>query len=234
VFVTAPYESVTMRWLGWGRAYARLSVFRRRKSIASQLLDFVRSGDLWVYDRNRRLDAETIAAEMERPAPPPEPIPEPGEAVEIAADLAALADLCEAIQTSGKLALVGIDPAGVGLIVEALKTKDIFEEEPNKPAPTTPLIGVSQGYRLQGAIKTSERMLEDQTLLHADQPILSWSAGNARTELKGNAALITKAASGTAKIDPLMACFVTVALMATNPEPRGSVYTADRGLLTFG
>jgi phage terminase large subunit-like protein len=49
---------------------------------------------------------------------------------------------------------------------------------------------------------------------------MTWCVGNARVEPKGNAILITKQASGTGKIDPLMATFNAVALMALNPSPR--------------
>jgi hypothetical protein len=46
---------------------------------------------------------------------------------------------------------------------------------------------------------------------------MAWAVGNARVEPKGNAILVTKQASGSAKIDPLMAAFNAIALMATNP-----------------
>jgi phage terminase large subunit-like protein len=49
---------------------------------------------------------------------------------------------------------------------------------------------------------------------------MEWCVGNARVEPKGNAILITKQASGTGKIDPLMAGLSAVALMAMNPEAR--------------
>ena len=78
---------------------------------------------------------------------------------------------------------------------------------------------MSQGWKLSGAIKTAERKLAEGSLIHSGQAIMAWAVGNAKVEPRGNAITITKAAAGTAKIDPLMATFNAVALLSNNPQP---------------
>jgi phage terminase large subunit-like protein len=76
---------------------------------------------------------------------------------------------------------------------------------------------INQGWKHSGAIKTTERKLADKTLIHGGQALMAWAVSNACVEPKGNAIVITKQASGTAKIDPLMAAFSAVAWMSANP-----------------
>jgi phage terminase large subunit-like protein len=86
-------------------------------------------------------------------------------------------------------------------------------------------VGISRGWKLTGAIKTAERKLADGTLRHSGQRLMSWAVANTRVEPKGNAIIITKQASGSAKIDPLMAAFNAIALMSTNPwSTRPSIF----------
>lgn len=125
-------------------------------------------------------------------------------------DLDDLAEIVSRIEESGKLDKVGIDPAGVGGILDALVQAGI---------PAEKVVGVSQGWRLGGAIKTTERKLAEGGLVHDGSPMMAWCVGNAKVEPRGNSILITKQASGFAKIDPLMALFNAVSLLALNPAP---------------
>jgi len=140
-----------------------------------------------------------------------------------------VADIVEDLHEAGILGQVGLDPYGVDIVVDDLKRRGIGDERDEGR-----VVGVSQGYKLTGTVKIAEVRLSDGTLKHAGQPIMEWCVGNARIEPRGNAVVVTKAASGTSKIDPLMAAFNAVNLMNSNPEPAGSVYTGERGLSVFG
>lgn len=131
-------------------------------------------------------------------------------------DVEAVADIIMKVERLGLLpekAAVGVDAAGIGAIVSELGSRKL---------PAEKIISIPQGWQLNGAIKDTERALAGGTLTHCDQPIMVWSASNAKVEPAGNAVKITKQAAGTAKIDPLMATFDAVALMSRNPIASGS------------
>lgn len=130
---------------------------------------------------------------------------------EIGQDVESLADRIAQVEESGLLDRVGVDSAGIGSIVDALVARKIMHDR---------IIGIPQGWKLMGAIKTAERRLAEGTLHHGDTKLMNWCVGNAKVEPRGNAVMITKQAAGTAKIDPLMALFDAVALMSMNPKPR--------------
>ncbi|MBA5069794.1 terminase large subunit [Pseudomonas aeruginosa] len=123
-------------------------------------------------------------------------------------DVDELADIAEQIHEAGLLDKIGCDPVGLGAILDKLEERGI---------PNDKIVGVSQGWKLGGAIKTAERWLAEGSFAPAAQPMMAWCVGNARVEPRANSILITKQASGSAKIDPLMAMFNAVTLMALNP-----------------
>lgn len=126
---------------------------------------------------------------------------------------------------SGLLERIGVDPSGIAEIVNKLKLLGMEDDR---------IVGVTQGWRLTSSIKDTERKVAAGELVHGGSPMMNWCVSNAKAEPKGNAMLITKQASGTGKIDPLMALFSAVALMVLNPEARNgrSVYE-ERGILSI-
>ena len=174
-------ERGSHNWLSWSRAWVQEEVLTLRPEIAERLQDFAADGDL-ILCRDAQQDVEELA------------------------------DLIAEVHVAGLLPdanAVGLDPAGVSAIVDALAARGIAGPM---------IIGVPQGYRLSGAVWGMERMLKNGKYRHAGQPLMAWCVGNVKPEQQGNAVLITKAGSGKAKIDPLMAAFDAFQLMARNPE----------------
>src|SRR6266403_663148 len=121
---------------------------------------------------------------------------------------------------------IGVDPIGIGQVLDALATRGIDNNTKKR------IVGIAQGWQLGRAIKTLERHLADGTFLHGAQPLMAWCVGNAKVEPRANGILITKQASGTAKIDALMATFNATDLMSLDPAlPGGPSIYEERGLL---
>lgn len=123
-------------------------------------------------------------------------------------DVTEVCDIVEQIYEWGLLDAIGVDPVGIGAIFDELVQRGIPEDK---------IKGISQGWKLGGAIKTTERRLAAGEMEHAVQPMMNWAVSNCRVEPRANSILITKAASGSAKIDPVMALFNAVSLMSLNP-----------------
>jgi phage terminase large subunit-like protein len=124
-------------------------------------------------------------------------------------DVDQVAEIVAKVWHSGKMDKIGCDPVGIGAIVDAIVEQGVDQDR---------IVGISQGWRLAGAIKTSERKLAEGAMHHCGSPMMAWCVSNAKVEPRANSTLITKSASGTAKIDPLMATFNAVDLMSRNPE----------------
>lgn len=129
------------------------------------------------------------------------------------ADVREVADVVERIFKAGLLpakAGIGVDAVGIAAVLDELSLREIPDEC---------IAAVPQGYRLSGVIKGAARKLKDGTLKHGARPMMAWAVGNARSELRGSAVIVTKQASGTAKIDPLIALLNAFDLMSRNPDP---------------
>ena len=141
---------------------------------------------------------------------------------EIPEDVEQLAVIARRIFDSGLLSQIGLDPERTHKVVlKALLDAGVPEEM---------IIGISQGWKLTGAIGVAERALAAGDMTHAAQPLMAWCVSNAKVVPAGNAVNITKQASGTGKIDPLMAMLNSVSLMALNPVAKGPSVYETRGM----
>jgi phage terminase large subunit-like protein len=104
---------------------------------------------------------------------------------------------------------VGLDPFGVASLIDELAERGIEGEV---------LSAIRQGSALSPATWGTEIKLKNRTFRHGGSSLMSWCVGNAKTEVRGGAVLITKQSAGRAKIDPLVAAFNAVMLMSRNPE----------------
>jgi len=142
-------------------------------------------------------------------------------------DVQAVADIVEQLDAAGLLPrniAVGVDQAGISEIVDELGVRGI---------PAERIGGVPQGWKLNNAIKTTERKLAGGSLVHCGSRLMAWTVGNAKVEARGNALTITKQIAGSAKIDSLMALFDAVVAMGQNPEGGGRSYLETEDLIVF-
>lgn len=130
-------------------------------------------------------------------------------------DIDGIIEVAKQLEDSGKLLQVGVDPIGISDIETALNDIGILKDSEGKDR----IIGIPQGYKLTGTIKSVERRLAEKALAHCGQPMMAWSVSNAKVEARGNAVIVTKQAAGACKIDCLVALFNAAALMSLAPEP---------------
>ncbi|TGT76734.1 MULTISPECIES: terminase large subunit [unclassified Mesorhizobium] len=183
-------EKGTGKLLLWCHAWAHEIVKDRRKEIAPKLEDLNKAGQLTFVKL-------------------------PGE------DVYQLADMVFEIEAAEKLAeenAVGVDSFGVAAITNALTGDD--SDKSVKGIDKERIVGISQGWKLNGAIKDTERDLAGGNIIHAGQELMNFAVGNAKIVPHGNAISIDKQVSGSAKIDPLMATLHAKVLMGLSPHAK--------------
>ncbi len=201
-------ERGTGRWLYWFHAWVCRDVLKLRPEIAEKLLDFERDGDLTIIDFEKvdgtwsLPDAADDRADLTPDAPP-----FVGDIVDILVRVKATGLFPE------KLA-IGLDPQGVGVLVDALEKVGLSTNDHK-------VVAVSQGFKLSSAVWSMEWKLRTGMLAHSGSAMMAWCVGNAKAEQRGNAVLITKETAGKAKIDPLIAGFNATKLLENNPEAAG-------------
>lgn len=127
-------------------------------------------------------------------------------------DLSSIIEIIGEIKSLDLLAMVSVDPAGIGELVEALSEIGVTQDNKN-------LVASPQGFQLMNALKTTERKLARGLMFHDDSAMMQWCVDNVRIEPTATAIRATKMHAGEKKIDPIMAAFNAVTVMTRLPEP---------------
>jgi phage terminase large subunit-like protein len=175
------------RWLYWFKAWAWPDALQRRKSIASALKGFEKDGDLVICQA----------------APEPE-LDEEDAALEMPQDIREIVEIVVRVRDSGLMpenAAVAVDPHGVGDLTDAFAAAKLTIGDGSKGQ----VVAMGQGYRLMSAVVGLARKLKFRGAVHNGSPMMAWVVGNAKEEKGRQSVMIVKDASGTAKIDPLVA-----------------------------
>lgn len=141
-------------------------------------------------------------------------------------DVASIIEHITRIKDMGLLGGVAVDASGLGEMEDALDEIGVTQE-------AKLLVAAPQGGWMMSSIKGAERRLASGLLKHCGGPLMQWCVPNLKIEPTATGIRATKQSAGDAKIDPAMAMFNAVTLMARNPVAANtrSVYE-DRGILT--
>ncbi len=114
----------------------------------------------------------------------------------------------------GLLGGVAVDASGLGEMEDALDEIEVTQE-------AGLLVASPQGGWMMSSIKGAERRLASGLLKHCGGPLMAWTIPNLKIEPTATGIRATKQSAGDAKIDPAMALFNSVTLMARNPQATG-------------
>lgn len=141
-------------------------------------------------------------------------------------DISQIIEIIDDVKQRNLLACVAVDPAGLGELVEELAQIGITPD--NKQ-----VVGVSQGFGMMNAIKTTERKVAGGTFWHSKSAMMDWCVANLKIEPTATAIRATKQNAGDAKIDPAMAMFDAATVMSRNPAAPGTSIYETRGVLVI-
>jgi phage terminase large subunit-like protein len=125
-------------------------------------------------------------------------------------DVASIIEHITRIKDMGLLGGVAVDASGLGEMEDALDEIGVTQE-------AKLLVAAPQGGWMMSSIKGAERRLASGLLKHCGGPLMQWCVPNLKIEPTATGIRATKQSAGDAKIDPAMAMFNAVTLMARNP-----------------